>query len=334
MRTFLKIVGVLCLASLTAIPAQAVTVDLVPVGNPDNAADPAAGILYGSVGYGYQIGKYEVTAGQYCEFLNAVARSADPYGLWNENMSSSTPISREWNVDHYVYAVSPGNCASLSVNYVSWGDAARFCNWLANGQPNTGVEDLTTTEDGSYYINGANTWFALFGINRKAGATWVLPSTDEWYKAAYYDPNKPGGPGYWLYPTGTDSTPSDILTDPDPGNSANFRDGDAYTVGPTYYRTDVGQFENSPSPYGTFDQAGNVFEWSESAAHASHCTLRVLGGSYSSPSDFLASSRIGQEEFATTVFPDLGFRVAYVPEPNAIVLALSGAVISTVIRRG
>ena len=38
--------------------------------------------ICGSVGYNYNIGKYEVTAGQYTEFLNAVART-DTYGLYN-----------------------------------------------------------------------------------------------------------------------------------------------------------------------------------------------------------------------------------------------------------
>ena len=34
------------------------------------------------------------------------------------------------------------------MNYVSWGDAARFCNWLQNGQK-PGIEDAGTTEDGT-----------------------------------------------------------------------------------------------------------------------------------------------------------------------------------------
>ena len=68
--------------------AQAVTIDLVPVGNPGNAADTRYNATgFGSVGYNYQIGKYEVAAGQYTEFLNAVA-DADPNRLYNTNMGS------------------------------------------------------------------------------------------------------------------------------------------------------------------------------------------------------------------------------------------------------
>src|SRR3954463_11502880 len=70
------------LAALAASSAEAITIELVPVGNAGNAPDTrydAAGT--GSVGYFYQIGKYEVTAGQYTEFLNAVAKT-DPNGLY------------------------------------------------------------------------------------------------------------------------------------------------------------------------------------------------------------------------------------------------------------
>ena len=76
---------------------------MVTVGNPGNAPDTRYnGISVGSVGYNYQIGKYEVTAGQYTEFLNAVAK-ADPNGLYNTAMgdpvgslaqTSSEPVLR------------------------------------------------------------------------------------------------------------------------------------------------------------------------------------------------------------------------------------------------
>ena len=39
-----------------------------------------------SGGYTYDIGKHEVTAGRYCEFLNAAA-GADTYGLYNSYMA-------------------------------------------------------------------------------------------------------------------------------------------------------------------------------------------------------------------------------------------------------
>ena len=82
--------GLVCVAILAAVAgfscadrAEAVTIDMVTVGNPGNAPDTRYnGISVGSVDHVYQIGKYEVTAGQYTEFLNAVAK-ADPNGLYN-----------------------------------------------------------------------------------------------------------------------------------------------------------------------------------------------------------------------------------------------------------
>ena len=99
------------------------------------------------------------------------------------------------------------NCPIFGVN---WGDAARFCNWLQNGQP-TSAEGPGTTETGAYTLNGAITLSALMAITRNAGASYFLPSENEWYKAAYY---KGGGinAGYWTYPTQSNSTPSNVLS--------------------------------------------------------------------------------------------------------------------------
>ena len=68
---------------------------------------------------------------------------------------------------------------------VTWGDAARFCNWLQNGQP-TGAEG-----DGHDRNRGVHSQWAsqsaLMAITRNAGATYFIPSENEWYKAAYYN---------------------------------------------------------------------------------------------------------------------------------------------------
>jgi hypothetical protein len=80
--------GFVLLLSLVLCPiAQAaVTIDMVTVGNPGNAPDTRYdGISVGSVDHVYQIGKYETTAGQYTEFLNAVAK-ADTNQLYSQGM--------------------------------------------------------------------------------------------------------------------------------------------------------------------------------------------------------------------------------------------------------
>ena len=74
--------------------------------------------ICGAVGYEYNIGKYEVTATQYCEFLNAVAVS-DTYGLYSTDMSTNAngcKIERTGSPDNYAYTVS-AEWANRPVNW-------------------------------------------------------------------------------------------------------------------------------------------------------------------------------------------------------------------------
>jgi formylglycine-generating enzyme len=320
-----RVVGCLiALVILSADVAPAVTIDLVPVGNIGNAADPSTN--FGSVGYAFSIGKYDVTAGQYAEFLTAVASASDPYGLYCTDMATTTYGSTITKSGGVYTAASP----TQPVVDVSWGDAARFCNWLHNGQPMgilTGnpVQDAGLTEDGAYGMNGATNDAALMAVgSHKADAKYWIPTNNEWYKAAYYDPNKPGGAGYWFYPTKSNASnpPSNVL-DPAGKNNANFFDLDGtgnhrHTLNPAN-TTPVGAFADSPSPYGTFDQGGNVHQWTEDISSSK----RVLrGGSFGAPLEFLASST----RFIcnpTWEANGIGFRVASVPEPSTLALLLS-----------
>jgi len=302
------------------------SLEMVPVGNPGNAADTRyATPGYGAVAYEYQIGKYEVTAGQYTEFLNAVAKT-DAYWLYSTSMWSdyyAAKIQRSGSAGTYAYSVAADR-ANRPVHYVSWGAAARFANWLSNGQPTTGVQTLSTTEDGSYYVNGATSHTALTAVTRKPTATWVIPTEDEWYKAAYHKNDGVTG-NYFDYPTSSDSVPSNDLVNPDPGNNANFQYSDIdYTIGSPYYRTNVGEFENSESPYNTFDQGGNLWEWNETAITGS--SRGEKGGSWFNYSGNLAASDRGGHSSPGWGYGNLGFRVARVPEPGSITLLVCGAV--------
>jgi sulfatase modifying factor 1 len=321
----LRVVFVAVVAELGLLGSSvlAINIETVPVGNPGNA-DDTHGDGYGGVDYVYNIGKFEVTAGQYTEFLNAVA-TTDTYGLYFRAMDSLTGIWRSGSAGSYTYSVDP-DWANRPVNYVDWGDAARFCNWLENGQP-TGAQDLTTTEDGSYYLNGATSIPALQAVTRKKGAVWVIPTEDEWYKAAYYD-----GPNavYYDFPTGTDATPSNDLIEPDPGNNANFLiDPNDYTIGSPYSRTVVGEFENSESPYGTFDQGGNVWEWNEAIVYNGTSRSERGGGFYNGVGG-LRSAVSGYSNPAN-VANGTGFRVALVPEPATLSILVFGCL--TLLRR-
>ncbi len=333
MRKCMTLITVVGMALAWGPGAHAdVVIDTVTVGNPGNPMDtryPQDGVPgFGGVDYTYNIGKYEVTAGQYTEFLNAVA-DTDMYGLYNTDMWSDyrgCKIERSGSSGSYTYSVA-GDWADRPVNYVSWGDSARFSNWLHNEQP-TGAQDLSTTEDGSYFLNGATSYGDLMAVTREADATWVIPSEDEWYKASYHKDDGVTG-NYWSYPTGSNTLP---MSEAPPGTdmtngSANYYDwnGGGHAIGWPYYRTEVGAYDAKPSdsPYGTFDQGGNVNEWNEAVIYGGYRGLR--GGScYYNDGYLHASNRWATS--STNEYNHVGFRVSEVPEPGTMALLALGGI--------
>jgi len=327
------VVSVAVLIGLVAGTAVAVNIETVPVGNPGNSAatsshsgNPAG---QGSVGDTYNIGKYEVTSGQYTEFLNAVA-ATDTYGLYNTAMWSGSygcKIERSGSSGSYTYSVA-SDWANRPVNYVSYWDACRLANWLNNGQP-TGAQGAGTTETGAYTLNGYNGYDGRT-IQRNPGWNWAITSEDEWYKAAHHKNDGVTG-NYWDYPTSSNNVPSNVLGNPtDPGNNATFYYGTGgpggYTIGSPYYRTEVGAHENSESPYGTFDQGGNVWEWNESIVYqdSTYASRGLRGGAfYYDVYSLHASHR--SYYYPTIEYYYFGFRVSEVPEPGTmLMLALVG----------
>ncbi|MBN2022612.1 MAG: SUMF1/EgtB/PvdO family nonheme iron enzyme [Pirellulales bacterium] len=314
--------GILCTLMAGAVSADvfsmsggAYSLEFVTVDNPGNGPDATG---YGAVDRTFGIGKYEVTAAQYTEFLNAVARTSDPYGLWNYNMQGALykpGIIRGGSAGNYQYTVSEDK-ANLPVGNISWGDAARFCNWLANDQP-TGEQGLGTTEDGSYFLNGATTDAALMAVTRKPGAAYFLPNEDEWYKAAYHCGDGDTA-NYWAYPTASNEEPSSDMSDPDPGNTANVWRSSGVGFAP------VGGCEHSPSAYGTFDQGGNVWEWNEAVIGEKR---GLRGGAFGDSVDRLAATYRYQalptkEHISWSC--DIGFRVGTIPEPSVLAAAIAG----------
>ena len=195
-----------------SVATAAITIATVPVGNPGNAGDPLSG-GFGTVNYAYNIGKYEVTSGQYTAFLNAVAKT-DTFGLYNPSMTDPnlTAISRSGVSGGYIYNVAAAT-ANRPIAYVTFWDACRFANWLQNGQP-SGAQGVGTTETGAYTMTANGV--ANNTITRNTGSTWAVTSENEWYKAAYYNP---GTSTYFLYPTRSNSQPGFNPLDP-AGNSA------------------------------------------------------------------------------------------------------------------
>jgi len=129
--------------------AEAVGFDWVTVGHAGNESDPSFqfnGVQFGRVNHEYRISRYEVTIGQYADFLNDVARS-DPYGLWDPRMQTDlnvAGIARSGDSGGFSYAAIGDS--NRPISYVGWFDAARFINWMHNGR---GAVDTST---GAYQI--------------------------------------------------------------------------------------------------------------------------------------------------------------------------------------
>jgi formylglycine-generating enzyme required for sulfatase activity len=175
--------------------------NFVTIGDANNNNDANG---RGNVPYSYKLGKYLVTNDEYCAFLNSVATASDPRVLYNSSMNSDSVrggIIRSVSVvgANVVYAyVSKTNFGNKPVNYVSWFDCARYCNWLHNG----GLSS-SDTETGAYTLT------SLVPPTKNSGARYWLPSLNEWYKAAYFKGAAPGA-GYWTYATQYNTVPSTV----------------------------------------------------------------------------------------------------------------------------
>ena len=265
--------------------------EFVTIGNPNNVADttgdpnPA-----GSVGYIYNIGKYEVSRDMITK-----ANSVGNLGITMADMSSRG-----------------GNGVNRPATGITWYEAATYVNWLNTSTGGTaaykfvgGTFQLWSAGDAGHNVNN------LF---RNSNAKFWLPSIDEWYKAAYGNLN-----GTWNnYATGSDSAPTAVAS----GTAANTAVyGQSVSTGPADI-TNAGGL----SPYGTMGQGGNVWEWNETAFDGSNNTAgelrEVRGGSWFLNSfNFVASYRESLDPLSN---PNRGFRVASVPEPSALSLLAFG----------
>ena len=250
---------------------------------------------YGAVTYDPRMGTHEVSGGM-----------IDAY-----NLNSGGPaITRDLSLS-----------VSQPATGMSWNQAARFVNWLNTSNGFSPAYKFTTT--------GGNDDIALWGVGdagynsanlfRNRNARYVLPSENEWYRAAYYDPN---AGVYWNYATGSDDPPVAVASGSVAGTAVYSQN---LTQGPADI-TNAGGL----SPFGTMAQNGNAWEWTESGDTANDWPGRsrvIRGASWwldGATFDTLVSS------FRSSSSPDggggrVGFRVAAVPEPSGLLLTLLGA---------
>ena len=271
--------------------ANQFTMEFVTIGNPNNVADTTGNPNpVGAVSYTYNIGKYEVSRDMITK-----ANTAGSLGITLQDMTSLG-----------------GNGVNRPATGVSWYEAATYVNWLNTSTGGTaaykfvgGTFQLWSSTDAGY---NANNMF------RNSLAKYVIASRDEWYKAAYGNPN-----GTWNnYPTGGDRAPTAAASG---------------TVGVAVYNGQRGPADitnaGGLSPYGTMGQGGNVWEWNESAFDGSNNTAgenrELRGGSWGSAGVGLsASNRNNLNPANSNSDNGLGFRVASVPEPSALSLLAIG----------
>ncbi len=243
--------------------------------------------------YDFYIGTYEVTNSQYAQFLNSVA-SVDDYYLYDKKMGLTDldrglgGITREGNSGDYSYAVVP-ELANHPVTFVSFWDAARYVNWLSTGSTEKGVYTMKPRQDDN----------KTQPIERNQDAfdegAFALPSHAEWLKAGLYSSSS--DPTLYPFPTQSDSIGV---------QQANIKGSSFAGLAP------VGSFDY-PSPHGTYDQAGNAWEWIDDlSSFASGLPGRLRkGGSFlhSVNRNSMSSSSPGKPKAASDQDSDWGFRV-------------------------
>ncbi len=244
--------------------ANTFTIDFVSIGNPGNPDDTfnvPNGVPQGSVDYTFRMGKYEVST----DMLNK-ANLEGGLGIFHLGDSS---VAEQWRLG----PTDPGY-------WISWYGAATFVNWLNTNTNNAPAYKFDASGNFQLWQPG-DPGYDPANLFRNSLTKYVLPDVDEWYKAAYYDGVNDV---YYNYPTGSNDLPDGVDFEGDPVFDAVFNDGFEFGLH-TY--TDVGV----ASPYGTYGQGGNAWEWEETAkdyVNDSPTEGRVIQGG-----DFDVSSNIG-----------------------------------------
>ncbi|MFM8719023.1 MAG: formylglycine-generating enzyme family protein, partial [Chthoniobacterales bacterium] len=233
--------------------SNAFTIDFVSIGNTNNAADTTS---YGAVPYQYRVGTYEITQ-------DAITK-ATASGMANVTADAFT-----------------GNQPAASI---SWYEAAAFVNWLNTSTGKQAAYDLTFSGSWSMNLWSSGDAWQAGGENlyRNKDAFYFLPSENEWYKAAYYNP---GGSNYFLYPTASSSVPTAVANGTNAGTAVYSGAGQVPSIVDS---------AGGLSPYETMGQGGNVFEWSESALDGANNdsseNRAIRGGGWNSTEIFLRYS--------------------------------------------
>ena len=280
--------------------ANQFNVEFVPIGDPDNPDDTTGNpSTAGKVVYPYRIGKFEVSRDMITK-----ANTEGGLGITLADMNGFVG----------------GNGVNQPATHITWFEAAQFVNWLNTSEGHQAAYNFDGGGNFQLWSSGQAWQTGGENLFRHKDAFYFLPSMDEWYKAAYYDPDSDT---YFDFPTGSDSTPDGINFVLDPNFDAVFNDNGGQP-GPN-------AIDNAGllSPFGTMGQGGNVWEWEETALDLVNSSASegrtVRGGSWGDHAGYMAS--LGRfNGTPTNSFFHTGFRVASVPEPSSLMLAALGLI--------
>ena len=288
--------------------ANQFNMEFVTIGNPGNEPDarsnsrPVSATL-GQVGYTYGIGKFEVSEDMINKY-NANFGTANSLVITKDNRGTNKPATR-----------------------VSWNEAARFVNWLNTSTGGFAAYKFTTggvNDNIALWTSSDTLDYDASNRYRSKRAKYVLPSYNEWYKSAYYNPSNST---YYNFPNGSNTAPTAVASGTTAG-TAVYNQSNAQ--GPA----DVTQ-AGGLSPYGVMGLGGNVLELEESSgdlANSSGSSPRGFrGGDWDEVSSHLLSSRRNGDGLGINPifgYDYLGFRVASlsssappaVPEPSMMVI--------------
>jgi len=266
-------------------------IEFVSIGAPGNVAD-TTGVPNpaGSVPYSYRIGKYEISEQMIHKANAASAEVGAPLGITIDQRGPDKPATR-----------------------ASWFEAAQFVNWLNTSKGSTPAYKFD--ENGSFQLwQPGDAGYDPENLFRNSLARYFLPSVDEWYKAAFYDPV---AEVYFDFPNGSNTAPIPVASGTDPNTAIYNQAGPADIT-----------LAGGPSPFGTVAQAGNVWEWEETEVDLVNDNPQDNRGfrgyawfSISGNPIGLSSSGMHFILLPSNVGGDLGFRVASVPEPSSIWLS-------------
>ncbi len=174
-------------------------IEFASIGDPGNFAD-TTGIPnpVGAVDYSFRMGKYEISE----EIIDRAT-------------AQSMALGNALNLSHDNRG---GNRPATSL---TWLDAARFVNFLNTSTGNSEAYKFDTA--GNFFVwDAADVGYNPNNRYRNTQAKYFLPSVDEWYKSAYYNPSTGE---YYDYPTGSNNTPDGIDFVGDTNFDAVFNDG-------------------------------------------------------------------------------------------------------------